>query len=115
MATRSTPATKRTPAKKTTASTKKSPAKKPAVASHKKAHAPAQPTHRTLRVTRETTPFFTFRMTRQSLYWLIFSLAILGLGSWTLYLNLRIIEIYDQIDHNNLTVDSLTAKGFRRS
>lgn len=100
MATRSTPATKRTPVKKTAASTKKTPAKKPAV-THKKAHAPA---HRTLRVTRETTPFFTFRMTRQSLYWLIFSLAILGLGSWTLYLNLRVIEIYDQIDQNNMTV-----------
>jgi hypothetical protein len=59
------------------------------------------------RIDSETTPFLTFRLTRQSLYWLVFSTAVLGLGIWVLFLNIKIIQIYDQIQLNDAVTDSL--------
>ena len=113
MATRTTTSTKRTPAKKPASVAKKAPVKKTVAKKSpaKKAAASVRP-HPvfSFRVTTENTPFFTFRVTRQSLYWFIFSLAILALGGWNLYLNMRVIEIYDQIDQNGLTIESLTTE-----
>lgn len=54
-----------------------------------------------LTIVPDDQPFLTFRVTRQSLYWLIFSATILALGLWVLNLNMQIISLYDQIDNTN--------------
>lgn len=54
--------------------------------------------------------FMTMQPTRETAYWLIFSLLILALGIWVLTLTIRINDIYDQIERNNSAVSSLDAK-----
>lgn len=61
-----------------------------------------------LTIVPDDQPFFTFRVTRQSLYWLIFSVTILGLGLWVLNLNMQIISLYDQIDNTNTQTSMIT-------
>lgn len=96
---------KATPTKKSV----KKPAHKKA-ASHKAKHRPLV----SFRIDNETTPFLTFRLTRQSLYWFIFSVAILGLGIWVLLLNIKIVQIYDQIQMNDAVTDSLMAEPIKK-
>lgn len=90
-AARKAPATKKAPVKKAAAK----PAAKKAVS--KAAQKPS---------------FMTVQPTRETAYWLIFSLLILALGIWVLTLTIRINDIYDQIERNNSAVMSLdeTAK-----
>ena len=57
-----------------------------------------EPILRSFRRSRPTTPFFTFKVTNQTVYWLILSLFVLGLGVWVTYLNVKVQRIYDQID-----------------
>lgn len=80
-------APKKKPTSRTTKTTKKSP-KKPVE-------------QRSFRSYPEDTPFFTLRFTRQSLYWLVLSLVVLGMGIWVLYLNVKVQDIYDRIDMAN--------------
>ena len=109
MASRSSTPTR--PATKKSAA-KKAPTKKPTVAAKasrtKSTKASATRRHPvfSFRMTDEDVPFLTFRITRQSLYWLIFAISILALGAWNIYLNMRILEIYDQIDQSNLMMDA---------
>jgi len=42
--------------------------------------------------------FFTFRFTVQTVYWLILSIFVLGLGIWVTYLNVKVQQLYDQIE-----------------
>jgi hypothetical protein len=46
-------------------------------------------------------PFFTFRFTQQTVYWLILSLLVLGLGIWVMMLSVKVNQIYDDIDAAN--------------
>lgn len=50
---------------------------------------------------KEQEPFFEWRITRQTFYWLLLSLLILALGVWVLVLNLQVQDIYNQIDANS--------------
>lgn len=43
-------------------------------------------------------PFMSMQPTRETTYWLIFSLLILALGIWVLTLTIKINDIYDQIE-----------------
>lgn len=102
-------ATKKTAPKKTTA--KKATVKK----------APSKPTTRTKvkRVSSSTSelrsfkpapqqePFFTFRITHQTFYWLILALIVLILGLWVININDQVQQIYDQIDAVNAASDAL--------
>ena len=45
-------------------------------------------------------PFFSFRFTQQTLYWLILGTLVIGLGIWVMYLNMKVQAIYDQIEVN---------------
>lgn len=45
-------------------------------------------------------PFLVFRITHQTVYWLILGALILALGIWTVILSLRVQTLYDQIDKN---------------
>ena len=64
--------------------------------------------HLSFRPTKETTPFMTFQLTKQSLYWLILSVLVLGLGTWVMYLNIKIQNIYDQVEMNTYLHETYT-------
>lgn len=58
---------------------------------------------RSFRVARPNEPFFTFRITHQTVYWAILAIIILALGLWVIDINDRVQRIYDQIDSINET------------
>ncbi len=107
MASAKKPATRST-AKKTT--TKAAATKKPVV---KRAPAKAKPTTKTTRVAAPVAPrsfrrhrtsseaFFTFRITHQTLYWLVLAVIVLLLGVWVTSISIKVQDIYDQIDATN--------------
>ena len=53
---------------------------------------------RSLARSSSDTPFFTFRITQQSIYWLILCLLVLALGVWVITLSVKVQQIYDQVD-----------------
>ena len=73
--------TKKHPAKKTT--------KKPAVV------------QRSFVRSSETEPFFTFRATHQTVYWIIICLLVLAIGVWVLHLTLRVNDLYNNVQVRN--------------
>lgn len=100
-------------APKKASSPKKSPAKKPTVKAKSKTAStkkPAAQAIRSFRPSRSTEPFFTFKITRQTIYWLILSVIVIGLAAWVLQLNARIQSIYDQIEQNSMNIETLTAE-----
>ena len=56
--------------------------------------------HRSFRPSVEKSPFMTFKFTEQSAYWLILCVLVLALGAWVMYLNVKIQNIYDQVEIN---------------
>lgn len=91
-------------AKKSTSSSataKRAPAKKPTTTKVTRASQPAESAHTSFRVSKHSKEeFFTFRVTRQTLYWLILSGIVLLLGLWVLNISMKVERIYDQIDSN---------------
>lgn len=65
-------------------------------------------THQSFRPSKESTPFMTFQFTQQSLYWLILSVLVLALGAWVMYLNIKIQDIYDQVELNTYLHETYT-------
>jgi hypothetical protein len=59
---------------------------------------------RSLRPSAEESPFLTFRVTAQSVYWLIVSLLILALGVWVVTLSVKVQDLYDQIETTSAEV-----------
>ena len=53
-------------------------------------------------------PFFTLQPDRQTVYWTILALCVLALGVWMVDINRRVLEMYDQIDRQNISNESLT-------
>lgn len=92
-------APKKAPAKKTTTKvrTVSAPGRnKTAMASFKPAPAPE--------------PFFTFRITHQTLYWLVLSGIVLLLGVWVIDINNKVQQIYDDVDSINNSTYSVPDK-----
>jgi diacylglycerol kinase len=86
--------------------TKKKPTAKStkATAARKKTtRSVSQPAFRSFQISKSTTPFLTFRLTKQSAYWLILSLVVLVLGIWVTILNVRIEQLLDQVELTNAT------------
>ena len=79
---------KKTPVKKSTA--KQAPAKK--TTSKKKSAEYA-----TLKLSPEKTPFLTFKVTDQTIYWLVLSVVVFLLALWVLHLHLELLEIINSI------------------
>jgi len=106
--TKKKPATKTTAAKATPkaklVATKTAPRKTTAkkAATNKTQAVAANP----FRPTKEQTPFLSFTFTTQSLYWLILSALVLALGAWVMYLNVKIQDIYDQVEINTQLSES---------
>lgn len=96
-------------AKKSTASTtKKSTAKRaapkrPATKTTVRRAKPARSTHQSFRLSQESEPFFTFRITNQTIYWLVLCGLVLALGAWVMTINNKVQQIYDQIDQSTQT------------
>jgi len=67
----------------------------------KKAVAPEM---RSFRATSPSEPFFTFRITHQTFYWLILAVIVVGLGAWVLSISIKVQHIYDQIDATNQSI-----------
>lgn len=47
--------------------------------------------------------FLSMRLTRQTIYWLILSLLVVGLAIWVLQLTIQIQGIYDRVEYLNAT------------
>jgi hypothetical protein len=43
-------------------------------------------------------PFVTFRLTQQTVYWTVIGLLVLGLGTWAMYLTVKVQDVYNQVD-----------------
>lgn len=93
-----------TPKKKNTPKKRSVSVKKTVV---RKVSAPQQPRVRSFRRSRPTDPFFTFRMTHQTLYWFVLCALVLGLGLWVVSINEKVQHIYDQIDQTNAATDAI--------
>lgn len=113
-------------AKKTSAKTMKKPAAKKPVVKHApakatsvtkvtkvaaKPKAKAMQSFRLHRTSREA--FFTFRITHQTLYWLILAGIVLMLGVWVTSISIKVQHIYDQIDATN-TASYITPDRLRK-
>lgn len=59
-------------------------------------------------VMKDAPPFFSFKVTYQTFYWLTLSLLILALGIWVITLNMRVQQLYDQIDQSSSMVPETT-------
>lgn len=105
------PVAKKPAAKTTTA--KKTVAKKPTTKAAAAKKAPVKRATASTSRKKATKPeFMSMQPTRETGYWLIFSMLILVLGIWVLYLTVQINQIYDQIETNNtaLTTQPTTEK-----
>lgn len=79
---------------KPTKTTKKTSPKK----TTRKSSAPTSVHMETLKMSKETTPFLTIAITRQTLYWLIISAMVLALGLWVINIQIKVNELYDSIE-----------------
>ena len=104
MATTKKPVAKKTTAKSTPAKAavaKKAPAKSApkktaAKKSTKKASAAAQSGYKSFKVAQNNTPFTTFRVTRQTFYWIILVAFIIFVQLWILKLHIEVAGLLEQ-------------------
>lgn len=104
-------APKKTTTKKTVAAkkpvTKKAVAKKPATKKSVATKSTKNASMQSFKVSTPETSFFTFKLTQQTLYWLILSVIVLILGVWVLRLESEVQGIYDSIEANNALIDDI--------
>lgn len=92
MATKKKPTTTKAPAKKKPTAARKTPLKqKAAKRSLLRAHIGLRP---------EETEFMTFRVTKQTVYWLVLGAVVILFTFWLTQLQSDIQDLYDQIDAN---------------
>ena len=95
---------------------KKTVKKSAAKVAHKPATTPSKSKvtpMRSFAPARATEPFFTFRITHQTLYWTILAVLVLALGLWVISINDKVQRIYDQIDASNAAVSEMTLSAKR--
>lgn len=66
-------------------------------------------TMRSFHASAPEVPFFTFRISHQTFYWLILAVIVVGLAAWVLSISIQVQHIYDQIDATNQTMLSMPA------
>lgn len=69
---------------------------------------------RSFRLAKSPEPFMTFRITRQTIYWLVLGVIVLSFGSWLIYVTAQIQSIYDQIDQTNAIVNDLSPETLKK-
>lgn len=97
MATKTTP---KKPAKKSTV--KKAPVKRPAAkkrTASKSVAASNVSTNRLVNLVRDEESFMTFRVNRETFYWVILGVVVIAFSMWIMKLQSDIQSIYDQIDY----------------
>lgn len=70
--------------------------------SSKSKEAPMRSFHRS----PDQPPFFSYRITQQSIYWLILCLLVLALGIWVITLSVRVQSLYDQVETTSSQLNS---------
>ena len=104
------------PAAKKPASKAKAAAKKPAVrrapaksrsATSVKLVSTAPASVRSFRPAKPDEPFFTFRITHQTVYWLILAVIVVSLAAWVLSISIKVQNIYDQIDATTRATENM--------
>ena len=104
------------PAAKKPASKAKAAAKKPAVkrapaksrsATSVKRVSTAPASVRSFRPAKPDEPFFTFRITHQTVYWLILAVIVVSLAAWVLSISIKVQNIYDQIDATTRATENM--------
>ena len=104
------------PAAKKPASKAKAAAKKPAVkrapaksrsATKVKRVSTAPAPVRSFRPAKPDEPFFTFRITHQTVYWLILAVIVVSLAAWVLSISIKVQNIYDQIDTTTRATENM--------
>ncbi|MFZ1258138.1 MAG: hypothetical protein WAQ25_01590 [Candidatus Saccharimonas sp.] len=55
-------------------------------------------------------PFFTFRVSQQTIYWAFLGIAVLALGLWVITINDKVQYIYDQVDEANSALNQTLIK-----
>lgn len=98
MATKKKPTTTKAPAKKKPTAARKAPAKKTTKRSLLRTHIGLKP---------EETEFMTFRITRQTLYWLVLGVVVIMFTLWLTRLQADIQDLYDQIDATTAEMTTL--------
>lgn len=99
---------KKTPVKKT--SVKKTPVKKAVTKAKSASTHTKKSTNAALRSFRpspSTEPFFTFKATRQTAYWLVLSVIVVALAAWVLQLSAQVQSMYDQIEENSMNIEEI--------
>ena len=102
-------ATKKAAPKKTTAkkaTVKKAPSK-PTTKTRVKRVSASAPQVQSFKPAPLEEPFFTFRITHQTFYWLILAVIVLMLGLWVININDQVQQIYDQIDAVNAATEAM--------
>lgn len=61
----------------------------------------AVPEMRSFRAASVNEPFFTFRVSHQTFYWLILAVIVVGLAAWVMSISIQVQHIYDEIDATN--------------
>ena len=97
-------------ATKKATSTKKPTTRKKASAVRSKKSKSQTSAVRSFRVSKPDTPFMTFSITRQTVYWLVLGLIVIVFGFWINKLQSDISDIYDSIEQNMILNDYTPVK-----
>ncbi len=81
--------------------TKKKPVTKAATVRKKVVSKKAGP--QSFKTYSDPTPFFTFRITHETFYWVILCSLVLALGIWVITLSMQVQKLYDQVEASNLS------------
>lgn len=65
---------------------------------------------KSFRVAKPTTPFLHFDFTIQTVYWLILGALFISVALWVASLNLRIQDLYNEIDQTNQSITTTTLR-----
>lgn len=57
--------------------------------------------------TKDNRDFFSFKVTNESVYWLVLSLCVLALGIWVVNLSDKVNMLYDQIEETQIQESSM--------
>lgn len=85
---------------------KRAPAKSRSATSVKRVSTAPAPV-RSFRPAKLDEPFFTFRITHQTVYWLILAVIVVSLAAWVLSISIKVQNIYDQIDATTRATENM--------
>ncbi len=85
----------------------KAPARKPTKRTVKTAN--RADSMQSFHMAKSDKPFFTLQPDRQTVYWTVLALCVLGLGVWMIDINQKVLDMYDHIDRQTISNDTLTA------